>query len=195
MPGRDTKRGRDPDDWFADLDPIASRRERSAATPQSASTPSVVDRDDPRAGWRDANFLALVSDRWVAIGAGVVLAVCLLVAGLVLGGAFSGSKHHAATTTLPSTRPTTTAATTTQPPAASVPAPTTTLKPGDQGSQVVTLQKALKSLGDSVGTIDGNYGAATQSAVARFQTGAHLTADGIVGPATLAALVSALRGP
>jgi g-D-glutamyl-meso-diaminopimelate peptidase len=39
-----------------------------------------------------------------------------------------------------------------------------------------------------VGTIDGNYGPAATKAVAAFQRAHHLTADGIVGPATLLAL-------
>jgi g-D-glutamyl-meso-diaminopimelate peptidase len=46
-----------------------------------------------------------------------------------------------------------------------------------------------------VGTPDGVYGTATQRAVAQFQTAAHLTSDGVFGPATLAALAGALNGP
>ena len=56
------------------------------------------------------------------------------------------------------------------------------------------LQKALKSLGHSPGAIDGKYGPITKSAITSFQTDAHLTADGIFGPLTLAALRSALQG-
>lgn len=66
--------------------------------------------------------------------------------------------------------------------------PTTTLKPGDSGPQVTALQRELASLGYSVGAIDGTYGKACTKAVAAFQHAHHLTADGIVGPATLLAL-------
>jgi peptidoglycan hydrolase-like protein with peptidoglycan-binding domain len=66
--------------------------------------------------------------------------------------------------------------------------PTTTLKPGDSGSQVKALQRELASLGYSVGAIDGSYGPATIKAVTAFQRADHLTPDGIVGPATLLAL-------
>jgi Putative peptidoglycan binding domain len=59
---------------------------------------------------------------------------------------------------------------------------------GDSGPQVKTLQRELKSLGFSIGTIDGAYGAETSRAVTAFQKAHHLTADGIVGPATLTAL-------
>jgi Putative peptidoglycan-binding domain-containing protein len=67
-------------------------------------------------------------------------------------------------------------------------APTTTLKPGDSGSQVKVLQRELVALGFAVGAIDGLYGQATTKAVADFQRAHHLTADGIVGPSTLVAL-------
>jgi peptidoglycan hydrolase-like protein with peptidoglycan-binding domain len=67
-------------------------------------------------------------------------------------------------------------------------APTTTLKPGDSGSQVKVLQRELVALGFAVGAIDGLYGPATTKAVADFQRAHHLTADGIVGPLTLVAL-------
>jgi hypothetical protein len=66
--------------------------------------------------------------------------------------------------------------------------PTTTLKPGDSGPQVKALQRELASLGYSVGAIDGYYGKAAGNAVSAFQHAHHLTADGIVGPATLLAL-------
>ncbi len=83
------------------------------------------------------------------------------------------------------TTPTTTAAT----PAVSRALPTTTLKPGDTGAQVRALQRALKALGYSVGTIDGQYGPATKTAVASFQHAAGLTEDGVFGPKTLNALI------
>jgi peptidoglycan hydrolase-like protein with peptidoglycan-binding domain len=66
--------------------------------------------------------------------------------------------------------------------------PATTLKPGDTGPQVKTLQRELQALGYSVGGIDGSYGTQTSKAVMAFQRAHHLTADGIVGPQTLTAL-------
>ncbi|HKB94722.1 MAG TPA: peptidoglycan-binding protein [Gaiellaceae bacterium] len=69
-------------------------------------------------------------------------------------------------------------------------APTTTLKPGDTGSQVETLQRELAGLGYAPGTIDGNYGSGTVTAVKAFQTAVGLTPDGVVGPRTLQALKS-----
>ena len=74
-----------------------------------------------------------------------------------------------------------------------MPAPTVPLKPGDSGDQVKVLQKALASLGYDVGTIDGVYGTSTTNAVIAFQKAAGLTADGVVGPATRAALKTALE--
>jgi peptidoglycan hydrolase-like protein with peptidoglycan-binding domain len=76
----------------------------------------------------------------------------------------------------------------------SAPAPQQQLKPGDTGSQVKTLQRALTALGYSPGTPDGDYGPSTTNAVARFQVAKGLNEDGIVGPATLAALQKALSG-
>ena len=73
-------------------------------------------------------------------------------------------------------------------------APTTTLKPGDTGSEVKTLQRALAALGFSPWKPDGNYGPATKTAVQDFQTSKKLTSDGIVGPKTLLALQQALSG-
>jgi peptidoglycan hydrolase-like protein with peptidoglycan-binding domain len=85
----------------------------------------------------------------------------------------------------------TTTARTTQP-ATIVIAPTVTLKPGDNGAQVKLLQTALAHLGYSPGTVDGVYGTSTTTAVTDFQRAHKLTADGVLGPATLAALTPAL---
>ena len=56
------------------------------------------------------------------------------------------------------------------------------------GYDTTQLQTALQNAGYSVGNIDGVYGARTDSAVRAFQAAAGLKVDGIVGPATLAAL-------
>jgi hypothetical protein len=71
-------------------------------------------------------------------------------------------------------------------------APSQMLAPGDTGSQVTILQRALAALGFSAGKPDGDYGPATQTAVARFQASNGLPQVGIVGPQTRAALQQAL---
>ncbi len=60
-------------------------------------------------------------------------------------------------------------------------------KPTMRGDDVRALQKALSAFGASV-RVDGVFGAKTESAVTRFQQKNGLSADGIVGPATRAAL-------
>lgn len=65
-----------------------------------------------------------------------------------------------------------------------------TLRKGDSGSLVKTLQSGLIEAGYDVGTkgADGQFGTATQSAVRKFQSEHSLNPDGIVGPLTWAAL-------
>ncbi|HEY3134734.1 MAG TPA: peptidoglycan-binding protein [Blastocatellia bacterium] len=62
------------------------------------------------------------------------------------------------------------------------------LKKGSTGPAVVQLQEKLNELGFNVGDADGNFGPATESALIDFQNSKGLTADGIAGPDTLAAL-------
>jgi hypothetical protein len=200
MTGRDTG-SPDPDDWFAEPELVPSRRARqrpagpAARLPESEADEDDWIGDDLRAPRQGPTFASSLPDRWVPIAAGVLLLAILLIGGLALAGVFSGSsKPEQAVTTapLPAT-PTTTARTTTQAAGTSVPAPTTTLKPGDTGPQVKALQRALAQLGYSVGTIDGDYGPSTQTALEKFQSAAGLTADGVFGPTTRAALIRALK--
>jgi hypothetical protein len=129
----------------------------------------------------------------VAIIALSVLA--LIFAILAAAGVFNGAKSPAPSVSPLPKQVTVTVqkstATNTTPASA---APAQTLKPGDTGSQVKLLQRALTTLGFSPGTPDGDYGPSTQVAVERFQVAKHLAEDGIVGPATLAALQKALSG-
>ena len=63
-----------------------------------------------------------------------------------------------------------------------------TLRKGDQGREVVTLQQALADLGFLNGAADGNFGTGTETAVKNFQTANGLDSDGIAGRMTLEAL-------
>ena len=144
----------------------------------------AADDPRPRSGTFDAWSLA---DRRVLVPIGV--AVAFLVALLA---AFFGSdspRTPAPTFAAPSSIVLPVSRATKRVAVRTIPnPPTTTLKPGDSGPQVKALQRELASLGYSVGAIDGHYGKATTKAVTAFQRSHHLTADGIVGPATLLAL-------
>ncbi|MBV9368017.1 MAG: peptidoglycan-binding protein [Solirubrobacterales bacterium] len=59
---------------------------------------------------------------------------------------------------------------------------------GSTGDLVVWLQEHLVSVGYAT-AVDGDFGPTTQAAVQQFQSVRGLTADGIVGPATWAALL------
>ena len=63
-----------------------------------------------------------------------------------------------------------------------------TLRKGDEGPEVVTLQQALTELGYLSGAADGNFGTGTQTAVKKFQEDNNLDADGIAGKMTQEAL-------
>ena len=80
-----------------------------------------------------------------------------------------------------------------------VPTPTPThktIRRGSTGPDVVECQKDLISLGYDLSPYgaDGKFGRTTEEAVKAFQTDHRLKADGIVGPATWAALDEAV-GP
>jgi peptidoglycan hydrolase-like protein with peptidoglycan-binding domain len=62
------------------------------------------------------------------------------------------------------------------------------LEQGESGTDVAELQRRLKNLNYYNGAIDGDFGSLTADAVLRFQRAQGLTPDGVVGPATLAAL-------
>lgn len=59
---------------------------------------------------------------------------------------------------------------------------------GSSGQEVRNIQKKLKNWGYYDGEIDGIYGSRTKAAVIYFQKKNGLTADGIAGPRTLAAM-------
>ncbi|WP_156533176.1 L,D-transpeptidase family protein, partial [Cellulosimicrobium sp. I38E] len=59
---------------------------------------------------------------------------------------------------------------------------------GATGERVVALQQRLADLGYFIGAPDGDFGGGTQQAVWALQKAAGLSRDGVVGPATQAAL-------
>ena len=186
--GREVNRTGDSDDWF-DVDEPEGSRAPNAGREQGAAEDWFRDVPPPPRSW-----LEMVDRRIVVVAA---VGVTFVIAVLAAAGVFSSSPRTSVppvTSTPLVTTTTSTTQTTATTPAQAVSAPTTTLKPGDSGAPVKVLQRELAQLGFSAGKIDGQYGTGTAAAVKQFQTGAGLTADGIVGPATLAALKAALRG-
>jgi hypothetical protein len=186
----------DPDDWFDEPEPTPPRRASHAAaqvdpdaqTREQAPTP-VDDwlAPEPLTRKQRSARAAPIANRRILVALAIALA--LLLVGLALGGVFSGSgKRRANTPPTRQTAPTTTQSST---PVPAVPA--STVKLGDRGNQVKELQRALKTLGFTVGTIDGVFGQSTQQALIAFQTAHQLSPDGVLGPATRAALLNALR--
>ncbi|MGE5591789.1 MAG: polysaccharide deacetylase family protein [Bacillota bacterium] len=67
------------------------------------------------------------------------------------------------------------------------------LKQGDRGDDVKQLQVQLTQAGYPTGGTTGFFGSGTLKALKSFQQNHHLQADGLAGPATLAALTTALK--
>jgi len=61
------------------------------------------------------------------------------------------------------------------------------LRQGSVGDDVRAMQQRLSDLGNTL-SVDGNFGPGTKAAVVSFQGSKGLSADGVVGPATWAAL-------
>jgi hypothetical protein len=68
-----------------------------------------------------------------------------------------------------------------------------TLRSGDSGAYVRTVQQRLSDLGYWLGTPDGTYGYLTSQAVMALQKSAGLGRDGVFGPATARALKAGIR--
>jgi hypothetical protein len=187
MAGREP-RAPDFDDWF--VEPGLTRAQASLHDVEAVA--ESVDEDwlatgesssirHPPGAWQ------LTRRQTVAAAAG---ALVIILIGFAVVGVFSGgsSRPPARATTAP---PTTSAPTTPRLPSTRAAPPTTTLNPGARGTQVRLLQRALVKLGYSPGAIDATYGPATQKALEAFQTASGLTADGVLGAKTLAALTKA----
>jgi len=186
------------DDWFDEPEPPTETHGDVTRAPHETGEEVWVlpDDEEPRQPGHPREFV--VAGRTLTMTQVAIIAgsfIVLLIAILAAAGVFSSSKAAAPPVTTPTVPPppknTTTATTTTTPAAA---APKQTLSPGATGSEVKTLQNALKALGYDPGTPDGNYGPSTEAAVKQFQTANGLTADGVVGPETLAKLQQALSG-
>lgn len=67
-------------------------------------------------------------------------------------------------------------------------APNPTLRLKDKGEAVRKLQKALNAKENLHLTVDGTFGSGTEKAVKKFQSKNNITADGVVGASTWAAL-------
>jgi Putative peptidoglycan binding domain len=141
--------------------------------------------------------------RAIALIGGVALVVALVLIPLIAFGGGGGSSPPAATTTPPTTpaqtttptTPTTSAGTTTPTTGTATKLtlpPSGSLKSGDTGTEVKTLQQTLNSVSAASLKADGNFGPATEQAVVSFQQANGLTADGVVGPKTAQALNAAL---
>jgi hypothetical protein len=196
MNARDSEPPRDPDDWFDEPKPVPPRRPRR---PHVQADPDAQTREHaamPADDWlaleslrrkRRPTRIPAIGNRRLVAALGIALALVLV--GLALGGVFSGAGKKK-----PNAQPTSQSAPpTTQTQPQTVPLPAATLKLGDHGNAVKQLQRALSSLGYTLGTIDGVFGASTQSALIAFQTAHHLSPDGVLGPATRPALLNALQ--
>ena len=94
----------------------------------------------------------------------------------------------------PATTPGPTDSTPTATPAPQYTVPSRTLRQGDTGTDVVTVQTRLKELGYYTGALDGVYGSGTAAAVTAFQRANGLNADGKAGTLTYAVLFSSNAG-
>jgi Putative peptidoglycan binding domain len=197
MEGRE---GRDPgyDDWFDEPEPPTETQ--SGVAPRVHEDAEEVwvlpEEEDSAAAPRHHHREFVVGGRTLTTTQLVIIAASLLAivfAILAAAGVFNGKSATPPPATV-ATHPATTAQTaTTATTTSTTPAPEQTLKPGDTGAQVKTLQHALTTLGYPV-TADGDYGPATEAAVVKFQAANKLDQDGVVGPQTLAALQQALSG-
>ncbi len=61
---------------------------------------------------------------------------------------------------------------------------------GDEGQEVMAIQKRLVELSYSLKSIDGEFGHETENAIKKFQTDRGLVVDGIVGSDTYRALMN-----
>jgi hypothetical protein len=202
-------------DWS---ESTAEDAKRGPSAPPREGLVAAVDDTDPSmpppAGAADAHR-ALVERRRIV--AGLVVAAVLGVAIVIALVLFRGGSEppvtdqttttSAPTTTTPSSTPetpsqetpdttpsTTTTTTTPATGASSFTLPEgTKLRLGEGDPALVRqLQQTLVTAGYDPGSVDGSFGPTTEAAVTAFQQDNGLSADGVVGPDTAAALNSAV---
>lgn len=61
---------------------------------------------------------------------------------------------------------------------------------GDQGQEVLDIQKRLVELNYPVSSLDGDFGGETENAIKKFQADKGLAVDGVIGQATYMALMN-----
>jgi Putative peptidoglycan binding domain len=196
MEGREE---RDPgyDDWFDEPEPPSETQSGARRGVYDDMEEAWVLPGEESAGTRGGGGLVIGGRAFTTTQLAIVAASILAVFFGILAafGVFGGSKAAVPPVTTPTVRTTgTTATSTAATTTPAVVAPSQTLSPGDTGSQVKVLQRALAALGFSPGKPDGDYGPTTQNAVEKFQAAHGLAQDGVVGQQTLAALSQALSG-
>jgi hypothetical protein len=188
------------DDWFVepDVGPSAGHeepRERRTGDPEPREGASGPPESRGAKGLGERSRKLVVA---AVVGAILFIGGALigtLAARALSGGDETTTSTLTRTTTVTTTSPTTTSTSTT--PTTSSPAALpqgVVLRRGDESGDVSEVQAALVELGYSAGSVDGKFGPATAQAVRDFQQSTGLKQDGVVGPATLAALLAALNG-
>ena len=170
------------------------------AAPARKSSKKTAYTKGSRGGRRNADRTPMI------IAVGLILILVIIIA-MIIRSMFSAGTPQSVATPLPQTQttsepnfivfgatptPVTAATPTPNLEITPTPAPTQppvtsyrTLKRGEHGAEVVTLQQALVELGFLNGATDGNFGTATETAVRNFQKANGLDSDGIAGKMTL----------
>jgi murein L,D-transpeptidase YcbB/YkuD len=192
-----------------ELDPATRSREGLVAAVDDTGRPTSGPVDAAEARRAVLERRRIVAGLVIAALLGVVIVVALLL--LRGGNETPAPPATTATTTTPATTTPSTPQTQTQETPAQTPdtTPSTTtpatgassftlpegtklrLGEGDPGL-VRQLQQALVTAGYDPGSVDGSFGPTTEAAVTAFQQDNSLSADGVVGPDTAAALNSAI---
>jgi Putative peptidoglycan binding domain len=211
LPGWDREEGRD-DDWLTeqdDFDWLDDPRYYETGPAEESAQRVGSARDRAAAGARERqpaapSAVVMRRRRIAAVAAFAIIAAVGI--GVAVAESGGGGSNNATPPLTPTPQPAPPAATppapqAPQPPAAqpkpkaSLPKVTLPsngqLASGDNGPQVVALQKVLKALGFYSGSPDGDFGPATKDAVVAFQTDRGLSPDGIVGSTTAAKLNAA----